>query len=157
MPRSNLHLPIALDPPARVGPALAVHAGWLATALGGPWKTERYATCSACAMAKEPDARGEVPPGAFNADTKCCTFTPTLPNFLVGAALADSTLSPFGRRSLLDRIAARRGVSPFGLLGEPAVDPRGFGRDPALLCPHYDGGVCGIWPHREAVCTTYYC
>ncbi|HEY2515236.1 MAG TPA: hypothetical protein VGI39_30425 [Polyangiaceae bacterium] len=150
-------LPILVDERAASAPGLTIHARWLAGALADPWPTERHATCGTCAMAKEPDAQDEIPPGAFNPDTKCCTFTPTLPNFLVGAALVDSTLSPFGRRSLLDRIAARRGVSPFGVAGVPAVDPQRFGRDPALRCPHYDHGACGIWAHRDAVCTTYYC
>jgi hypothetical protein len=34
-----------------------------------------------------------------------------------------------------------------------------FGRDDSFLCPYYntDGGLCGIWRHRNAVCSTWFC
>jgi len=35
-----------------------------------------------------------------------------------------------------------------------------FGRAPDLRCPHYldeQGGLCGIWRHRNGVCATWFC
>jgi Fe-S-cluster containining protein len=34
-----------------------------------------------------------------------------------------------------------------------------FGRSKVLLCPFFvdDGGLCSIWRHREAVCSTFFC
>ena len=37
--------------------------------------------------------------------------------------------------------------------------PDTFGRSRALLCPHYqeEAGSCGVWRHREATCSTWFC
>src|SRR5689334_22795067 len=50
---------------------------------------ETRATCGSCAMCAKPDQ--PVLPGAdyFIEGAKCCTYEPTLPNFLAGAILAD--------------------------------------------------------------------
>ena len=36
---------------------------------------------------------------------------------------------------------------------------RSFGRAREMLCPYYEtnGGLCTVWPMREAVCSMYYC
>ena len=126
---------------------------------------EALATCRNCAMAAGDDVR----PGAlyFAADAKCCTYHPSVPNYLAGALLADA--DPHlaeGRRRVRERIARRSGISPLGL--EPPGDqaqryerlmPRLFGRVRALRCTFFDtdGGGCTIWPFREATCSTYHC
>jgi hypothetical protein len=104
----------------------------------------------------------------FDRDTKCCTYTPELANFLVGRILddADPALTP-GRSSVERRIDARIGVTPLGLMRPPAQAllyrqsmPAGFGHAVSLRCPHYladAGGACGIWRHRNAVCSTWFC
>ena len=65
------------------------------------------------------------------------------------------------------RIDARIGVTPIGLLRPPVQAllyrhgmPSGFGRAVSLRCPHYRaeaGGACGIWRHRNGVCSTWFC
>jgi hypothetical protein len=67
-----------------------------------------------------------------------------------------------GRASVEARIATGIGLTPLGLGRSPAqhVPDAGFGHDEKYLCPHFvqqDGGVCSIWHHREAVCTTFFC
>ena len=128
---------------------------------------ETRATCEDCVMC----AKGAMPPGKdplerkfFSPSTKCCTFHPSLPNFLAGAVLA--SVEPGmeeGRRRLRAKIERGIGVTPRGILAPrkySVLYEQGsefFGRSEAMLCPYYDRGNCTIWLHREAVCTTYFC
>jgi Fe-S-cluster containining protein len=102
----------------------------------------------------------------FRPDTKCCTFHPRLPNYLLGAILtSDDPALAEGRRRVEARVDSRVGVTPawlhpprtYSLLYENA---RGaFGRAEGLRCPFYEPGAggCTIWAHRDAVCSTYFC
>jgi Fe-S-cluster containining protein len=127
---------------------------------------ESLATCENCAMAAP---AGQTPlPGVqyYLSDTKCCTYFPKLPSYLVGGLLGDSdTALDEGRRRIRERIAGRIGVTPQGVAppkkyalllkhGEP-----GFGKNRLLVCPYYrkDAGTCTIWKFRDAVCSTYFC
>jgi hypothetical protein len=139
------------------------YAQWLTELLGGELPAERTATCDRCVM--HTDA---VPEGyRFRVDAKCCTYVPSLPNFLVGAALRELPPGP-GRDSLERRVADASVCTPHGV--DVTEDERAryqalvlaetFGRDPDLRCPHYlheQGGLCGIWRHRNGVCATWYC
>lgn len=135
---------------------------WAEALLGGPVPAEPLATCDACVML---GASSQPEMEHFNPATKCCTYMPRLPNFCVGAALADGDprLSE-GRDRVRAQVLARRGVSPLGL--EPsraAIELYGeerFGKSELLRCPFYvteTGGSCGIWRHRNAVCSTWFC
>jgi hypothetical protein len=104
----------------------------------------------------------------FDPATKCCTYVPTLPNFLVGLILNDDDPgASVGRASIERRIAAGIGVTPLGLQSDPRyaliykhVGGELFGRTTGLRCPHYlpaDGGQCGIWRYRNAACATWFC
>jgi hypothetical protein len=151
----------------RAAPGVSVlpplYARWIDELLGAPIEPETHATCADCAMCApagtppDPDAR------YFNPRVKCCTFLPALPNFLVGRILRDREPGRArGRASVEARIAAGIAVTPLGLGRPPSgnVPDRAFGRDEAFLCPHFvpdGGGTCGIWPHREAVCATFFC
>ena len=132
-----------------------------------PKVVETRATCAECSMCDH----GESSPVAmefFNPDTKCCTFWPTLPNYLVGAILLDtSPEAAEGRRRLEQIIAKRVGVTPWHVDRPRKMSllmtgySASFGRAKTLLCPFYDGsnpaGSCSIWRHREVICMTYYC
>src|SRR5450631_4114901 len=82
---------------------------------------EDKATCSDCAMCDKSSSNGGGSRSAgtgdgvsyFRPDTKCCTFQPHLPNYLVGALLrdADPALAE-GQRRIRARIAQRVGVTP---------------------------------------------
>ncbi|WP_242346081.1 hypothetical protein [Anaeromyxobacter terrae] len=131
---------------------------------------ETKATCARCAMLEEHCERPVRPvdgvPRFFRPDTKCCTFHPRLPNYLVGAILADDRPEAAeGRRRIEARVASRVGVTPewlhpprtFHLLYD--ASHRAFGRSRALRCPYYaeESGGCSIWAHRDAVCSTWFC
>lgn len=144
-----------------------LYATWLAEVLPpGGVPRERRATCDDCAMCEKPD--GTLPAAAvgFRPDVKCCAYVPRLPSFLVGRVLRDDDPSPVaveGRASVERRVAGRVGVGPLGLDRPPGQDlvhrhaAGAFGQAPALRCPHWVDGKCGIWRHREATCTTWFC
>jgi hypothetical protein len=140
---------------------------WIEALLGGSVPAESEATCNDCAMLAPPSLSATEQDGVyFDSRSKCCTFVPALPNFLVGRILLDSTPeSAAGRASVQARIAAGVGVTPAGLdqpaafvlLYRNAADA--FGRSVSMRCPHYasETGTCGIWRHRQSVCTTWFC
>ncbi len=92
---------------------------------------------------------------SFSPETKCCTFTPGLANFLIGAILE---AGGDGARTVRDRVSRGEGVSPLGLgAGTDPAGPDTFGRDLARKCPHLTSGGCSIWFAREATCSTWFC
>jgi hypothetical protein len=102
----------------------------------------------------------------FDSLFKCCTYVPNIPNFLVGRILVDAEpAAQYGRATVQKRIADAVGVTPLGLAPPPVhsllyrSSADAFGRSRALRCPHYldEGGRCGIWRNRNAVCATWFC
>jgi hypothetical protein len=104
----------------------------------------------------------------FDPAAKCCTYLPTLPNFLVGMVLSGDDAAAIAGRAIIERrIAEGTGVTPLGLQADPhfAVIHKhaagdSFGRSLGLRCPQYlpaAGGQCGIWRHRNAVCCIWFC
>ncbi len=143
-----------------------LYAKWVADFVGGVIPRESRATCNACVMCAE--ARPDTAPRAyfFDIGVKCCSYIPTLPNFLVGRILVDSDpTAQVGRRTVDKRIEGAVGVTPLGLVQSPVFhmlyhnSSNSFGRSKTLRCPHYieEGGHCGIWRNRNSVCTTWFC
>jgi Fe-S-cluster containining protein len=129
--------------------------------------TEDLATCDECAICLK---EGVSPvPGLtyFSPEVKCCTYYPALPNYLVGAILADQTPDmAAGRRRVKEIMKSRSGVTPHGLLPTreyakryKRLKKRGFGRFKSLLCPYYtsEDGRCAIWKYRKSTCTAWFC
>lgn len=138
-----------------------LYGPWLRAAAGGAVPNETVATCDRCVML--PAAGAPPGPHHFLPSVKCCTFQPTLANFLVGSLLADPdpTLAR-GRAVVEARLERRAGVVPAGILPGPEFRrsraPGVFGRSPGLTCPYLAGeGLCGIWRHRPGVCATWFC
>jgi Fe-S-cluster containining protein len=145
----------------------AVHRHLLPSFFDESVPDETLATCHRCAMTV-PDVLPErTPEGFFRPDVKCCSFHPNLPNFLVGAILADESPEMHeGRERIRARIAARVGVGPVWLAAPRkytllflASRKTSFGRSLVLRCPYFnpEGANCSIWRHRDAVCTTFFC
>jgi hypothetical protein len=133
-----------------------------------PEVVETRATCDNCAMCDQ----GQLAPVAmdyFRPDAKCCTYHPTLPNYAIGAILADRDEElAEGRKRLRAKIAARLGVTPefiaaprkYLLIYTAGRGSGFFGRSKVTLCPYFDeenNGRCTVWRYREAVCSTYFC
>lgn len=128
---------------------------------------ESLATCHACVMVQPGVLPEQTPQGAFRPDIKCCSFHPNLPNFLVGAVLADDRPDmDEGRERVRARIASKIGVGPVWLAAPRkytllflASRKTSFGRSLILRCPYFssDAANCSIWRHRDSVCTTFFC
>ncbi len=95
----------------------------------------------------------------FDARTKCCTYIPVIPNYLAGRILQEK-IEVFS--AYLDRAdVTPRGVSPdhdFVVAYSPKSPL--FGRNIDWRCPYYlekEGGLCGIWQHRNGRCATWFC
>jgi hypothetical protein len=152
-----------------------LYGGLLPSLFDRPTLDETRATCSDCAMCDKRDTNGDAPsPGDreldtafFRPDIKCCSYHPTLPNYLVGAILSDASPDlDAGRERIREKIARRVGVTPDWLAAPrkylvllDAARETSFGRSEALLCPYFEreGGRCTIWRHRESVCATFFC
>jgi hypothetical protein len=108
----------------------------------------------------ERDAEDEA---TFNPDTRCCTYHPTLANFLVGRILRRTDAGSFRMRQRLQ--PPNDGLAWIGVEGvrwRERLNARGrfdFGNDVDLLCPFYAAGEfgCTIWRDRGAVCRTWHC
>jgi len=134
-----------------------------------PVPREELATCADCAMCAKPGVDDAFARGRkfFEPSVKCCSYHPTLANYLVGGALADESPSMAeGRRRLRERIRARTDCHPAGLavpahyaLQYANKGPEVFGRSEAMLCPYFDsaGSSCTIWHYRDSTCSTYFC
>ena len=141
-----------------------LYAAWVNDILGAPIPAETNATCESCAMIVPEDASGD--PG-YNPATKCCTFLPELWNFLVGGVLLDEHADAArGRTTVEARIDGGVTVTPLGLGRSAAyqlvydASPLSFGHSRTMRCPHYldeEGGLCGVWRHRESTCATWFC
>ena len=137
--------------------------------LGGPIPKEIEATCDDCAMCADCSILPDDLIIVYNSKTKCCTYIPELPNFLVGSMLDnENAVAVAGRATLEARLLQGVVVKPLGIGNSPTeglvykhtTQNMAFGRNPDLRCPHYldqQGGLCGIWQHRAAVCATWFC
>jgi hypothetical protein len=146
----------------------ALYRSWLPPFFDRPALVEARATCADCAMCARSELDEAAPEaGFFRPDVKCCSYHPTLPNYLVGAALQDTTPElEAGRATLRAKIAARVGVTPAWLSAPrkllvlyEASRESSFGRSDAILCPYFEraSGNCTVWAYRESVCATFFC
>lgn len=139
---------------------------WTQALLGASPPEEKSATCDDCAMCPQ---KADASTGSLRYDprTKCCTYTPHLHNYLVGRILREQDPAmAFGKRVVAERVAAGVAVTPLGLGPAPErkllynVGGRlVFGKTLELRCPYYveERGGCGVWRHRDVVCSTYFC
>ncbi len=124
-----------------------------------PGPDEARAACGRCPMV----ASAAPHPWGFAAETRCCTYHPSVANYAVGRALGRD---PATAARIRQRLADRAGVSATGIEPPPARDrlyqlggAGTFGRDVGLRCPFWVGGEhsCGIWRDRPATCRVWFC
>jgi hypothetical protein len=141
----------------------SLYRSWMDEALGEPILSEPRADCANCVMcvdSKKPAANDY----SFNPNTKCCSYHPTLPNYLIGAAIADNDPNFSEAKAQFIRGVLVAKISPMGI-SPPDVTQllfkwKPFGKLERLLCPFYmpqDGGLCAIWKYRNARCSTWFC
>lgn len=141
-------------------PALYHH--FLPSFIHEPVPKESIATCNNCIVQKNINN--------YFVNTKCCVYYAQLPNYLLGGLLMDERPSlQEGRARAIALIAAKKGISPYGLR-KPAWyrkfekatkfkenSPKTQKENETLLCPFYDNGNCTTWAYREHCCSTHFC
>ena len=144
---------------------------WVEALLPEGIPREGQATCFNCTMCHKGDAAPDEGVGFFNPVTKCCTYFPDVPNFLVGRAIAVDTPGAAALRAFVDSGSGTRtnvtlrSVQPVAKIATVYEHHRSqaFGHDAELLCPYAVttdpdvGPMCGIWKQRNAVCSTWFC
>ena len=110
---------------------------------------------------------GQTVPGIqFHSASKCCTYIPDLPNYLIGAIFRDPDPGFAEMKAVVKReLQSHLIVTPLGANSPDeysAVYARNvdsFGQNVSLRCPFYveATGGCGIWNHRNSTCTTWFC
>lgn len=128
---------------------------------------ETLATCQNCAMCSENDDISTATSLFFTQTTKCCTYYPTIPNYLAGGILSDKQgNSEEGKRILNQIIDQKAGVFPHKILPPTnyqilykSTREYAFGRAQSLLCPFFnkETGSCFIWKFRSRMCSTWFC
>ena len=141
----------------------SLYSAWVDQYLASPIPPETKAPCDDCAMLPPPGSQSS-PNIYFHPKTKCCTFEPQLVNYRAGLILSDDDPAlAAGRLTVEKRLRARIAVTPWGIEHSSRFlllygrTPGAFGRAPDLGCPHQIDGGCGIWSHRPATCTTWFC
>lgn len=143
-----------------------LYSRWIAEFLSAPIPEEPMATCADCAMVTSHDSTPSSKSHSFNPLTKCCTYVPELPNFLVGRTL-NETISA----TVPSREALRSQLDSFHCTPRKLAIPadhkllmghaRGaWGQSERLRCPYFRSdstASCGIWRHRNAICSTWFC
>ncbi|MBN2715036.1 MAG: hypothetical protein JXX14_04220 [Deltaproteobacteria bacterium] len=113
---------------------------------------ERMIDCATCNM---------VVTDGYRPDTKCCSYFPQIPNYMLGLALKDP-----GCRPLVERVIAEGHALPEGTtqsLGALQIATaeylaNRFGKSQRLRCPFLNAvGECGIYAFRGVVCGSFFC
>ncbi len=114
---------------------------------------ERGSSCASCPLAGAP----------FSPTVRCCTYHPSVPNFLLGRALRRGGR---GASRIVERLRDPAGRTAWGIRPPSSWceeyhrrRDEAFGREEAWTCPYWVGGplACGIWEDRNVVCRTWFC
>jgi Fe-S-cluster containining protein len=126
---------------------------------------EKIATCSNCIMLKPENEIGQQ--NYYSEKSKCCTFSPEIPNYLVGLILKDDSKEfESGREKIKEIISKGVGVSPEGIkptrkysLMYEKGKQSSFGKSTYLICPFFENkeNSCSVWNGRSAICSTFFC
>lgn len=123
---------------------------------------EKIATCANCTLCRSSQSP--------YVSTKCCAYHPHMSNYLLGGVLSDPDPGfEIGRQRIRSQIAARIGVTPYGIVPplsyqqrQVIINSQDFWSRPhelieAQRCPYYDAGNCTVWKYRENLCVTHFC
>ena len=136
-----------------------MYQSFLPDVFSKPIAIEAYADCSDCNMCQPNSIVSDQ--RFFSSKTKCCTFKPIVPNYLIGGIINDTAI----KSKITDFITNKSPkMMPLGYfpsqqeLNEYAsILPHNFGIDDTVMCELLDNGNCSIWKYRNSMCSTYFC
>ena len=135
-----------------------LYANLLPDVFGKELHVEIYADCNDCNMCQPNDVVTDQ--RFFSSTSKCCTFKPIVPNYLIGGILKDSKKET----KIHEYVKSGQKMSPLGyfptqkeLKDYASIIPHDFGIDDSVICELLDDGNCSIWQHRNSICSTYFC
>ena len=126
---------------------------------------ETLATCHDCIMCKNHQQKKEAGKPYFLPETKCCTYQPHLPNYLVGALIVEP-MHLEGKERMLDYISQKVGVTPIAVRPSSrfskeykAFKKLTFGLNKRFKCTFYENetGNCTVYPYWNGICSTWFC
>lgn len=136
-----------------------VYQSFLPDIFGKEIAVETYADCSNCNMCQPNEYVTDQ--RFFSSKTKCCTFKPIVPNYLVGGLINDSSMT--SKISTYVNSSHPK-MQPLGyfpshqeLAHYSSILPDNFGIDETAACELLDNGNCSIWKYRNSMCSTYFC
>ncbi|MFH2144205.1 MAG: hypothetical protein ABIJ97_17390 [Bacteroidota bacterium] len=142
-----------------------LYQDFLPDILNSDIEKEVLASCSKCIMLKPVKFMSSQ--NYFSSKSKCCTYYPSIPNYLIGSILSDNdSETAIGRSKLIAKIKKGINTYPKGINSSKLYDflynkgkHNGFGKSKKLICPFYDQKLngCSVWKGRSAVCSTYFC
>jgi Fe-S-cluster containining protein len=145
-----------------------VYSNLLPDFFNNPLPEEELATCDNCVMLGDATGTNDlIKKGLFSPISKCCTFYPNLPNYLVGEILLseDKTMVK-GQNAIIELINNGSNTLPIGIRKPKKYEllfnsssKLVYGKSSALICPYYnrENGFCSIWKSRNSICSTWFC
>lgn len=117
------------------------------------YPSECRSTCANCP---------KVAQEGFHPDYRCCTYHPTIPNFLLGLALENAETAPLIDALIAESFATPEGLQPTAAQTHAALVQRAandFGKEHAVVCRFLDAasGRCRMYAYRNGVCSTFFC
>ena len=136
-----------------------VYQSFLPAIFGKNIAVESYADCSNCNMCQPNDHVTDQ--RFFSSKTKCCTFKPIVPNYLVGGLINDKSMNSKINGYVESSHPKMQPLGYFPSHQELAlyssILPDNFGIDETAACELLDNGNCSIWKYRNSMCSTYFC
>ena len=135
-----------------------IYKGLLPDLFSKPIPVESYANCLDCQMCKPNTHAPHLK--TFSKTSKCCTFKPIIPNYLIGHYLLGNQPSePLNRHLSHQKQCTPLGFFPSKneLSAYAKMIPHRFGLDESSICDFLIDGQCSIWQYRNGICSTYHC
>lgn len=128
---------------------------WVKVVIPEPETTDESFNCGRCFMIRPKGLTRDL--GPFDAELKCCTFHPFLPNFTVGALsleVDEGRLSPESFNQFLNE-SRLTVIGAFSLKAATSICETG--KKPSDRCPFLANGRCSIHAFRPSTCSSYVC
>jgi len=115
--------------------------------------TARESTCGNCP---------KIVTEKYLPDTRCCTYNPRVPNYLLGLALENKETAAAVRQLIKEGFATPEGMHQTPVQTRISLDQHigeRFGKAKDIVCRFLDldSGMCQQYLYRNSVCASFFC